>query len=295
MSANITTPDTPRVKTRIRAAETTDLNTICALLRQELPGQFSSAQWMQLFEHNWSRPPYYGHVLATDDNRIVGFIGAIVVERRIDGMPQTLCNLTSWCVQQDFRGDGGLMMLMPYLRRNDWTITTITPAPIVVELFEKLGFKYYDSEKLILPALWNLRPGDLRPLRVIAGSAVLAALAGDERQMLEDHLPHGCNGYLFEAGGQRAFFITKKRNKRGMPLTEILHCGNPGFFGERLERIKLGLMVRERTLGIMCDGRMIQHRRPWAIRLKRVAMIRSKQIDGLRLDNLYTERVLLPV
>ncbi len=288
-------PSAPRkrAKTRIRAVTPADFAAICALMRKELTDAFSDAQWMRIFDHNWSAPPHYGHLMETDDGRVVGFIGAIVAQRPIDGELRTVCNLTSWCVDEHYRGEGGLMLLMPYLRKNDWIVTTLTPAPVVVELFDKMGFKYYDHERLVLPAFWNLG-FDFAPLHVTAKDALRAKLTADEARMLADHEPHGCRGYLFEAGGRRLFLITKTLAKRGIPFSEILHCSDPAFLGRRLERIKLAVMRRDGTLGVMCDGRFVGGR-PRAIRLRRVAMLRARNHDGHSLDNLYTERVLLPV
>jgi hypothetical protein len=285
----------PPGKPRIRPAESKDFEQICALMRRELNDAFSVQQWMQLFSHHWSGSPHYGYLMETDVGQIVGFMGAILAERVIDGRQRIVCNLTSWCVEQAYRGEGGLMLLMPYLRKSDWIVTTLTPAPVVVEIFEKVGFRYYDQERLILPALWNLGLSMLAPLRMTRGEKLVTALTPEENKLLADHLPHGCKGYLFQSGERRLFLITRRRRMRGIPLSEILHSSDPGLLAARLERIKLALMVNEGSLGLLCDGRFIARGIRLAVRIRRTAMLRARDYDGHSLDNLYTERVLLPV
>ena len=79
-----------------------------------------------------------------------GFIGTIFSTRRLLGRMEPICSLSSWIVLEEHR-NASLLLLKPILAMREFTIVNLTPAPVVYEIFSKLGFKPLESERFIAP------------------------------------------------------------------------------------------------------------------------------------------------
>jgi acetoacetyl-CoA synthetase len=116
---------------------------VCRFLEEAFPESgIKAATWRRLFDHGWSDHGR-GFVLL-DGNAVVGFLGAIVVRRQVNGEAALFCNLSSWAVHAKYRG-WGMALLAALLRDESLTYTAFTPAPIswaalLAQRFSQLGW-----------------------------------------------------------------------------------------------------------------------------------------------------------
>ena len=108
-------------------------------------------KWHKLFEYQWRRDENYCGLALKDDDKVVGFIGMIFSQRRIDESVEKFCNLTAWFVREDYRGRA-IALLFPLFSMRNYTITDFTPARKVYRIQNKLGLKDLDTKgRIMLP------------------------------------------------------------------------------------------------------------------------------------------------
>src|ERR1043166_807240 len=80
-----------------------DLPGFCGFLSEHLRRYRSPEEWAKAFRQNWCPGKPNNGFLLRADGRIVGGIGAIYAQRRVRGRLERFCNITSWCVLDEFR------------------------------------------------------------------------------------------------------------------------------------------------------------------------------------------------
>src|SRR5690606_36824422 len=87
------------------------------------------------------------------EGRIVGVVLTLYTRHAIDGGDAIRCNLSSLCLDPEFRPYATRLIAM-MLRRKDVTYVNISPAPGTVRTNKALGFRILTSGQMIfLPAL----------------------------------------------------------------------------------------------------------------------------------------------
>jgi hypothetical protein len=104
--------------------------------------------WRRLFDVSLQFADCCGYGLF-HDGRIVGMVGMLFGERRVQGRMHRFCNLHSWNVDVPFRG-ASLLLMRPVLALKDHTLTDFTPTPHVVTINRRLGFKPLDSRLMLM-------------------------------------------------------------------------------------------------------------------------------------------------
>jgi len=79
-----------------------------------------------------------------------------------------------------------------------------------------------------------------------------------------------------------------------MPCSDILHCSNPCLLARHLERVKLAILRRQRTVSLAAYAGLLPER-PRGPRRTDVALHRSSLFAVGEMDRLYSEFVLLPL
>jgi acetoacetyl-CoA synthetase len=294
-------------KYRIREVVAGDIDFLCDFLHSGFGGSRITAEaWRALFDYTW-RPAgsSLGYVM-TAGNEIVGFIGTVCAQREIRGKTGIVCNRTSWYVRPEHRGAGALALFMASLRDRALSYTDFTPSDVTVQMLRRTGFMPLSQRRHVLPALSNL--GTLlgrRPFISFDPTTVRARLDAGQRRIFDDHSPYGCLHGVVAEGDDYAYIVTKRRVWRlpgwarpatggvGVPYSMILHCSVPGILERHLERIKLAILARQRTVGIVADGGMFR-RAPKGFSKRARTFYRSAVFAPGDLDGLYSELVLLP-
>ncbi len=279
----------------MRAVTPADVDALSSFLHETVNPAITASQWRALFEYGWDHDrPALGHVLV-DGMRIVGFIGTVLSNRRIDGKIERFCNLSTWFVLPGYR-NAALPLLLAAVGRTDETLTGLTPTKEAGKIYDWLGFRALDTGKLALLPFLNLRSLLARePVRILTDrTLVREVLRSSDRVFFEDHSPYACGHFVVASPTSYAYVITKRRKKRGFPFSEVLYCSDIELFIAHLERIKWAVLRQERTVAVMIDRRLLRGRRPVGVTIRRPTLFKSKTLDAAEIDNLYSELVLLP-
>lgn len=284
---------------RVRPVRRSDIDRLCPFLQHRWPKVGADA-WRKLFEYAWlDDKPNLGFVLTVGDE-IVGFQGAVYARRRINGKAGLVCNLTSWCVLPEYRG-WSIALVMAALRDRSMSYTCLTPAPLAVQVLKRFGLAPLETRKIAMPPF--LHAHTLRAdAQIISDPDRIRDLLDDEqRQIFDDHAPYGCLQLVLSDQAVSAYFVVKRRAKRGLPISELLYCSAPDLLTRHLERVKLTVLRRQCTLALVADARFFPASRPLGIPFRhpfkrQTPTVFCSPIFGAgELDNLYSELVLLPI
>ncbi len=279
----------------VRPANQDDAEEICSLILRQFNNGIDRAAWQNLLENNWSNNEgEYGWVLEAKGG-VVGFIGTVYSEREINGRRERFCNLTTLCVDEEYRGMA-LSLLTTAIRSANCTVTSISPIPTVARLMEMMGFKALDIGRIIYPPVMNAL-GLMRGLPRFESRIEFIKPHINEalRQAINDHVPYGCLAVLIRSRGEQCLIVSKKRIKRGVPFSEILFVSSAELFARHLEAIKWYVMAKQCTIAVMGDSRLFGKSRPCGILMRREVLFRSESVAPESIDNLYTELVLIPM
>jgi acetoacetyl-CoA synthetase len=293
----------------VRAATCNDIDAICALLQQASAEgtfeQMDATMWRRIFDYAWiEQKPDIGFVLAAGAE-IVGFLGTIYALREINGKRGLVCNFTSWYVRPAYRGWG--TALLPAALREGVTYTSLSPTPNSQQAFAMLGFSTLGTRRLWLPP--GLHADTLRHRRpeiIMRPDQVRAALNAAGQRIFDDHAPY-CLQLVVRDGAAKAHIVAKRRVRRRRPLpilsgvlrtrtpvpySEILYCSNAPLLSRHLERIKLAILRRQKTLILVAAAGFFPDR-PRGIVRKEQTLFRSSVFGAEELDRLYSEFPLL--
>ena len=318
------TPTQPQESVIVRPAEMRDLDSILDLIRgDEFAREHSPETLRNLLTHQWmpEAPHTPGFVLVHGE-RIIGYVGTIYAVRRLMGQSYTLCNLTTLCLHPDYQGrkrrgteGGGLrytkLLGDAVLHSGPFLVTAFSANRAAARLLEGLGFQRISERRIVF------RPGaSLRTL--LAGGArifhdadrILPHLNDEHRQILRDHLPWGCGHHLIVAGDRYCYIVTKRCRllrsvllgnwptahirKQYFHASEILFLSDPELAFRHWERLKWGILVRDRTLALAADELILGPGAPQGHPIPRPVHAYGLKVEPRLIDKLYSELILLP-
>jgi acetoacetyl-CoA synthetase len=302
----------PAAAVAVREVVRRDIPAVCALLQQASDeGTFepiSAAAWRRIFEYPWLEDkPDLGFVL-TDGNAVVGFLGTIYARRVINGVSGVVCNLTSWYVRPGYRGWGSALLRAAL--RDDVSYTSLSPTAVSQQALAMMGFSPMCLTRFWLPP--GLHADTLRhprPRILTRPDQVRAALSPEQRRIFDDHAPH-CLQLVVRDGDETAYIVATRRVRRRplpsarvprllhrripIPYSELLYCSAPELLARHLERIKLAVLWRQRSLFLVGAARFFPVP-PRGLERPDVALFRSPVFDGAALDRLYSEFLVLSI
>jgi hypothetical protein len=218
-----------RLKVKSRQIEDADFAAVAERLAREFPSRPSN-YWIAALERMKRRPqlenyPRYG-VLLECEGQIVGVLLQIFFRRGGGDRSAVYCNLSSWCIDPQFRSYA-IALNSAATARKEVTYLNVSPAPHTRKSIEALGFRRYcDGQFVCLPWLaWAKRSGvrvvDFSPDRPEA-----SLLPAPERDMLAEHAALGCRSLIVVADGQKHPFIFARRRilRRTIPCEQLIYC-----------------------------------------------------------------------
>lgn len=299
-------PDSPRV----RPANPQDAEAITRLLHEGFRlDHIRSQDWRALLTYEWSTDtdkPNLGFVLTGGDT-IIGFLGTVYSRRRLKGQTLSVCNLTSWYVLPQYRGWGALLLLRAALQDKTVAYTSLTPGAEATAIFQALGFRSVERKKFYFSPFGNAKTLlNRRPQLEFRHDQIRKLLSNDERRIFDDHERYDCVHLVVRDGPEQGYLVLKKR-PFGRPLlrkipgtsrlgySEVLYCSTPKLLSRHLERIKLSVMRRQKTIGFIVGEQMLASPLPRGKNRQHKELYRSHGLDGEAFDMLYSEFVLLPL
>jgi hypothetical protein len=246
-----------------------------------------------IFDCRWNREEdYFGHVLV-DRGEIAGFVGAFFVQRPLGGIQRRFCNLTTWKVREQNRSES-ILLILPFLRMKEYTVTGRTAARGIFAIHQKLGFKALDDLAIIVPTLAGRRAD--AGIQVCSGGDPLSwQLPEEELRLVQDHAPYRCHPVLLRKGDLSLLVMVTLATKYRVTVACVQYLSDVGLFLELLPQVKeevsrrLGapfLWIEKRLLAGARIPFSYQYRSPY------VHLYKSCELEPSAIDNLYTEMVV---
>jgi acetoacetyl-CoA synthetase len=296
-----------RPRIQVRVVTPNDFDALCEFLQSGFrASRIPASAWRPLFEYSWRpRDSNLGFVM-TADGEIVGFLGAIFARRDVADKSGIVCNCTSWYVLPEYRGASFALHKAAH-RDRTLCYTNFTPNETTTRMLARMGFSPLTTRILILPALLNLETLlASRPLIIFDRETVYSLLDGQQRRIFDEHSAYDCLQGVVVDGKSYAYLVVKRRVWRprilrrhvprsvGIPISMILHCCAPEIIARHLERLKLALFIRQRTIALLAYGQLFCSP-PRAFSRRNFTWYRSDVFEPRDLDGLYSELVLLPI
>ncbi|WP_284275668.1 AMP-binding protein [Bradyrhizobium iriomotense] len=293
----------------LRVVDRDDREPVCQFLAQTIgKSAINATAWRRLFEHGWSN--HERGFMLLDGDEVVGFLGTIAARRQVNGKATLVCNVSSWCVHPSYRG-WGMALLAEALRDESVTYTAFTPAPISWSALLTQRFTPLETGRIFMPPLLHAETlfASNRPVISFDPAVVRARLSSEQRQIFDDHAPYDCLQLTVSDGGEHAYLVVKRRTQRlnarrlrglgkvlplGIPYSDILHCSAPALLLRHIERVKLAILWRQRTVALVAEARLFDVK-PRGMMLAASTCYRSPLPVAGALDRLYSEIVLLPI
>ncbi len=213
---------------RCRLIEDDDIPTVVDCLRRGFPYR-GRGYWLRALQRMARRPqidsfPRYGYMLAAS----TGAVGVLLViySRHAGAAGDAIrCNLSSWCVDKDYRFYAPLLHAVA-VSHKEVTYVNVSPAEHTRRGIEALKFKRFcEGVMVFAPVLSPWRPGvRVAPFRADAAEAAL--LPERERQILAEHAALGCRALICIEDGLAHPFVVQRRATfhRLLPCQQLIYC-----------------------------------------------------------------------
>jgi len=268
---------------------------VAAFLREQMDPPWSLDSWRQAITSPWPSPSSNHGFQLLDGERIVGAYVAYYAEREVAGAVERTCNLGTWAVHPDYRGEG-LRLLLELLRQDGYTYTDLTPNPTVQRIISRLGFEPLGTEAIAVPNLpWLPLPG--RGRVTTDPATIERELSGDELRLYRDHAGAAAVRHLLlRRGRERCYVALRMDAWRRLPICTLLYVGNAKLLAGMAGPFARHLLIRHGAVAHVIDGSIAPSYRP-RLFLRKARSWRTFRSDRLRpeqIDYLYSELACLP-
>ena len=211
-----------------RQIEPRDLPAVVDCLTRGFPER-SRAYWMRGVDVLANRPrvddfPRYGHLLEVDE-AVVGVLLQIFSTRDDARGPAVHCNLSSWCVDPEFRAFAFLLQSQSTKRRGV-TYVNISPAPHTAPFLEAVGFRRFAAGRILFAPLLSRRSANARVFKFEDDHPEARRLSAADRRLLADHAARGCLSLVGVNNGVARPLIFQRRSVAGgfLRCLHVIYC-----------------------------------------------------------------------
>ena len=203
-----------------------------------------------IIEVNFLKNSPIGYALYKNDSEIVGFLGTIFSERKIEYSICNHCYLHSWIVDENYRTQS-YRLIIPILEKKVF-ISTFSPIKSLEGLYEKLGFNIKNFSSKIIFTLPINYPKQNK-VGISEDKSFYENILSDElKKIYEDHLILKNNiifVYFNDNIKDHILIIVKKRYKKIiLPVLEIIYVSNSLKYKKNEKNINYELIKRFKTL-----------------------------------------------
>ena len=171
--------------------------------------------------------PRYGRVLEVD-GAIVGVMLQMFSTREDAEGGAPRCNLSSWCVDPDYRGYGHALHARSVARR-EVVYLNISAAPHTVAALKAVGYRRYSEGQFLFAPLLSRGAADARVVEFSDASPQAQALSPADRRLLADHAGFGCLALIGMKDGAATPLVFQKRTiwRERIPCLQVIYCREP--------------------------------------------------------------------
>jgi hypothetical protein len=279
----------------VEPIEDRDIEDVCAFWRKQFASRCRQDVWTRAFRRPWHPQKPNNGFLMRHRGEIVGALGAIYSRQTIQDVPLSLCNMTSWYVQESHRSHS-ILLLRRLLRQPNFHFTNFSANPTVAQLLPGFGFKPLCARLVALPNFpLPFAPGRAEVLTHI--DDILAALPADRAKVALDHAD--CENVRQIAVGSRAdgycHLLFGRGSCRRLPCAMIYDASRADLFRRFWPRIALHLL-RSGAVVTRIEARLLDGMRlPMGFSLAESSQLffLSSSIDPRAVRTTYSEVVAL--
>lgn len=276
----------------VRPAGEADIGPVAALLHERMNARIPAEQWRRLLDYPWRPDGVERGWLVADRGRIVGFMGTIYSDRPVGGRMARFCDLSSWYLLADYRGDGtGDELLRAGMARPGVTYATMTARRATGRKIRALGFDILDATR----SLFRPREGGERTVLpcLCDPAAIRERLAPSQQAVLDAH--RGFDIHHALVGGTGLWLVYQRKLKGdAVAYHEILHASDPAALSAGAQAIADTLVTGWNGV-LAVDSRWMtaadDHGTVEPIALPR--WFRSPDLAPAAVDHLFSEVILL--
>lgn len=280
----------------IEKATTNDFERIYPQLRQSFGDSLSRDEWRKIFVYRWRSDEGFCGYMLLKDGEVKGFLSLLFSNRILDKQHERFCNLSSWCVSEDSRGQS-LALMLEALKLKGYTFTNFTPSTTVAAILSKLGFTEFAVDHQVVFPLPDLHKQpqchcefDPRKIRSLLNQR--------HAEIFDDHQGFNCRHLLLQSNNDYCYVIVKKTWRKRIPFAKIHFLSDPEIFVRCIERAGVRISLRLGVAGVMVDERYLKGRklsRSVSYPHQRKAYFKSSldSLDSNQIDTLYSEMVVL--
>jgi hypothetical protein len=193
--------------------------------------------------------PQYGHLIEAQSG-VVGVMLQIFSTR--DGLAAPRCNLSSWCVDPDYRGYGHALHARTIGRR-EVTYLNISAAPHTVSALAAVGYRRYAEGQFIFSPLLARGAAGARVQEFFGDGPEARLLSPDERDLLADHARLGCVALigLKDAAARPLVFQLRSIWRGLIPCFHVIYCRDLGDLNDFSAAIGRYFAARGRFVGVV--------------------------------------------
>jgi hypothetical protein len=213
---------------RCRRIEDADIDSVVDCLCRGFPRR-RRAYWARALARMAKRAPVadfprYGYALENER----GIVGVLLVIYSLHVGPEgesIRCNLSSWCVDKDYRGYA-MALHATAVKRKDVTYLNISPAAHTRRGVEALGFRRFCTGQIVFAPILSARRPGVRVVAFAEDAPEAAQLPPSERAILAEHAALGCRALVCIEGGVAYPFVLQRRAafRRLVPCQQLIYC-----------------------------------------------------------------------
>jgi len=270
------------------------LGEFAEFLHQQLNPALSVEAWQRALSSHWGDEPRpnFGFMLR-DEGRLVGGIAALYASRTLRGQTRKICNITSWCVLEDYRKQS-MRLAMALTEQPGWDFTDFSPTAVVGGVLRFLKFTALDERQtVLLPLPWLLARGQV----IHQPQEIQARLQGEALRHYTEHKDYPWLRHALVGEGSSWCYLIYKRDRfKGLPAARVIHVGNPEVLARHWRRLSLFMLTRG-----FASVHLETRRAPpdlWPARIRsgfNAKVFRSSELTAEDVDYLYSESVAMDI
>lgn len=282
----------------VERATAADFERVYPHLRESFGEEIPKEEWRKIFVRQWDAPEEFCGLMLLREGEVRGYLGLLFSERALGGGRRAkLCNMTSWCVSEDSRGQS-LSLLLEALKLKEYTFTNFTASETVAAVLARLRFQQFAVHQQVILPVPSLGLGRRGVACRFNHDEIRRGLDEDDRRVFDDHQHFGCEHLLFESARGYSYVVLKKTWRKRLPFAKAHYLSDAGAFAEGVGGWAARVCRRLGVAGLMVDERYLGGRRlSFAARYphQRLGYFKpgADAPPAERIDTLYSELVVL--
>ena len=162
----------------------------------------------RLFSKQFHCDEDFHGILIEDNDKIIAYLGLIFVHRKIQGEIYKFCNLTSFLIDPEYRGQKLTHRIIDeVIKLGDYTITAITPIPSLYNMYESKGLRKLSDYRTVF---WKTHSSN-KIWKIIKDENIIEQnLDSEDLQIYKDHSKFNCVNLVISDENEYVLITGKK-------------------------------------------------------------------------------------